>query len=51
MDYNKTKIYKMNEQQLSPLKLRIIAASGLFFLTPFIAEFLLGNIPVTMFWL
>jgi hypothetical protein len=36
----KTKIFKMMEQQLSPLKLRIIAASGLFFLSPFIAEFL-----------
>jgi hypothetical protein len=41
----------MNKQQLPSLKLRIIAASGLFFLSPFIAEFLLGNIPVTMLWL
>jgi hypothetical protein len=41
----------MNEQQLPPLKLRIIAASGLFFLSPFVAEFLLGNIPITMLWL
>jgi hypothetical protein len=41
----------MNHDQLPSLKLRIFATVGLFFLSPFIAEFLLGNIPVTMLYL
>lgn len=41
----------MNERQLPSLKLRIFATVGLIFLSPFIAEFLLGNIPVTMLYL
>jgi hypothetical protein len=44
-------IYRMNERKIPSLKLRIFAAIGLFFLSPFIAEYLLGNIPVTMLWL
>lgn len=34
-----------------PMKTRIVAAVTLFFLAPFIGEFLLGNLPVTMFYL
>jgi hypothetical protein len=41
----------MNERQLTSLKLRIFAAVGLIFLAPFIAEYLLGNIPVTMLYI
>jgi hypothetical protein len=41
----------MNSGQLPSLKLRIFAAVGLIFLSPFIAEFLLGNIPITMLYL
>lgn len=41
----------MNNQQLPPLGSRLLAASGLFFLSPFIGEFLLGNMPVTYLWL
>ena len=41
----------MNGQQLSSLKLRIIGVLGLFFLSPFIGEFLLENLPITSIWL
>ena len=41
----------MNALQLPSPKMRLMAALGLFFLSPFIGEFLLGNIPITMLWL
>jgi hypothetical protein len=41
----------MNEQYKPSLKLKISAVAGLFFLSPFIGEFLLGNISITALWL
>jgi hypothetical protein len=41
----------MNGQKVPSLKLRIFAVLGLFFLSPFVGEFLLGNLPVTSLWL
>ena len=42
---------KMKSQPLPPLGSRLLAASALFFLSPFIGEFLLGNMPLTYLWL
>jgi hypothetical protein len=41
----------MDTQQFPSLKLRIATGFSLFFLSPFIGEFLLGNMPITMLWL
>ncbi len=33
-----------------PLRKRLLAAAGLFFLAPLVGEFLLGNLPITWLW-
>lgn len=41
----------MKKTLYPPMKTRFAAGVSLFFLAPFVGEFLLGNLPVTMFYL
>lgn len=50
MDYTQTRTQELDQAKPQTARRRFLPALALFFLSPLIGEFLLGNLPITWLW-